>query len=467
MNFRQFLHGRAAVVLMSMTVLIASPVPAQAAPARAKPKAKAIATGVAARKATPAAAVDPALAAAIRNEAGGKIADFYQSRGFRPLWTTLQGRIGTAAQEFLQYLDEAEVDGLRSSRYKPDALREAIARSDQGGAVEIAKADVALTKAFVRYVADMRKVRNVGMTYVGKGLKPAKVADSTILRVAALKNFGDYVRAMGWMSPHYLRMRSALRAAERKGADRETLSVLRLNVERARMLPSPAVRHIVVDAAAARLYYYQDGEQVGSMRVVVGARETQTPMLAGYVNWAIFNPYWNVPDYLVRDNVARKILSGRTLDSMHMQALSDWSAQPAVLDPATIDWQAVRDGRQDLRVRELPGAWNSMGKVKFLFPNDEGIYLHDTPNRDLLVKEDRHLSNGCIRLEDAPALGRWMMGKSFGTKSEAPEQAVPLPAPVPVYLTYLTATAGTKGVALLADVYGRDGRRGERPEPLL
>jgi murein L,D-transpeptidase YcbB/YkuD len=105
--------------------------------------------------------------------------------------------------------------------------------------------------------------------------------------------------------------------------------------------------------------------------------------------------------------------------------------------------------------------------VKFLFPNDEGIYLHDTPNRDLLVKEDRHLSNGCIRLEDAPALGRWMMGKSFGTKSEAPEQAVPLPAPVPVYLTYLTATAGTKGVALLADVYGRDGRRGERPEPLL
>src|SRR5690606_3700974 len=150
--------------------------------------------------------------------------------------------------------------------------------------------------------------------------------------------------------------------------------LLRRNLERARVLPSADVRHIVVDASSAQLWYYQDGERVGTMKVVVGNNETQTPLLAGYLNYASLNRYWNVPDYLVRDNIARKVLSGRSLYSMNMQALSDWSANPRVIDPATIDWQAVASGRWDLRVRELPGPANSMGKVKYIFPNDHGIY---------------------------------------------------------------------------------------------
>ncbi len=97
-----------------------------------------------------------------------------------------------------------------------------------------------------------------------------------------------------------------------------------------------------------------------------------------------------------------------------------------------------------------------MGKVKFLFPKDEGIYLHDTPARDLLRRSDRHLSNGCIRLEKADELGRWMLGKRLKADGDEPEQPVPLAAPVPVYLTYLTATSTKNGLALLDDVYGRD-----------
>lgn len=448
MNVRPFLRGPASAALLTALVLTATPAiihPAQAAAAK---------TGA---RASSANAADRATAAAIRGEAGGKLAAFYAGTNFEPVWS-VKGRMGPSARKLIGYIEDARLDGLDPDRYKPDALRAAIAAADRGGAEERAQADIALSRAFARYVADMRKARDVGMTFAGKGLKPSRPADDAVLRVATMRRLGAYMDEMGWMSPHYVRMREALRAAEARGADRETLEVLRLNRERARVLPSPAVRHIVVDAAAARLYYYQNGEQVGSMRVVVGTARTQTPMLAGYLNWAIFNPYWNVPDYLVRDNVARKVLSGRTLDSMNMQALADWSDEPAVLDPAKIDWQAVRDGRQDLRVRELPGPVNSMGKVKFLFPNDEGIYLHDTPNRDLLAKDARFFSNGCIRLEDAAELGRWMMGKAYGAKGKAPEQAVPLPAPVPVYLTYLTATQTKKGFALLDDVYKRDRR---------
>src|SRR3546814_14502789 len=92
-----------------------------------------------------------------------------------------------------------------------------------------------------------------------------------------------------------------------------------------------------------------------------------------------------------------------------------------------------------------------MGKVKFLFPNDEGIYLHDTPDRALLGKPDRHFSNGCIRLENAAKLGQWLLHRSIATKSKAPEQAVPLPVEVPVYLTYITAVATERGIAFRSE----------------
>jgi murein L,D-transpeptidase YcbB/YkuD len=141
-----------------------------------------------------------------------------------------------------------------------------------------------------------------------------------------------------------------------------------------------------------------------------------------------------------------------------MEALSDWSEAAQPLDPKTIDWSAVASGAQEIRLRELPGAGNSMGRVKFIFPNEDGIYLHDTPDRDLLKKPDRHFSNGCIRLEDAATLGRWLLGKPITAAATAktPEQAVPLHVGVPIYLTYLTATATDKGVAFRNDIYGRD-----------
>lgn len=233
--------------------------------------------------------------------------------------------------------------------------------------------------------------------------------------------------------------------------------LIALNLERTRLLPGPYVRHVVVDAASARLWYFSKGAQDGTMKVVVGAKESQTPMMAGMVRYATLNPYWNVPSDLVERKLAPKMLNGASLTRLHYEALSDWSANAQKLDPATIDWRAVADGRTELRVRQLPGGDNAMGKVKFMFPNDLGIYLHDTPSRDLLAKPARQFSNGCVRLEDAQRLGRWFFGKPLKADSDKPEQHEPLPQPVPVYLTYLTAVPSGDGVQFLPDVYGRDG----------
>src|SRR3546814_20612753 len=97
-----------------------------------------------------------------------------------------------------------------------------------------------------------------------------------------------------------------------------------------------------------------------------------------------------------------------------------------------------------------------MCRVKFLFPNDEGIYLHDTPERELLAKPVRHFSNGCIRLEKAMELGRWLLQRPVPTKDKTPEEAIALPVPVHINLTYFTAEDTKKGVRSRPDVTHRD-----------
>jgi murein L,D-transpeptidase YcbB/YkuD len=97
--------------------------------------------------------------------------------------------------------------------------------------------------------------------------------------------------------------------------------------------------------------------------------------------------------------------------------------------------------------------------MKFVFPNAQGIFLHDTPERQLLSEASRLYSGGCIRLEDAPRLGRWLFGRDLKKSGDAPEQIVPIPTLVPLYVTYLTAVPSSTGIAYFDDVYGRDAAR--------
>lgn len=242
--------------------------------------------------------------------------------------------------------------------------------------------------------------------------------------------------------------------------ERERL--LKLNLERARAMPvTVGDRHVVVDAAAARLYLYENGQVKDTMKVIVGKPGEPTPMIAGLIRYAVLNPYWNVPADLVKSRVAPHVLKRGVsyLKSMGYQVLSDWSEDPRVVDPKKVDWKSVAAGRTQIRVRQLPGRHNGMGKMKFMFPNDMGIWLHDTPDKDLFGESERMFSAGCVRVEDAPRLARWLFGKPLVAQSSAPEQQVPLPEPVPVYITYLTAAPSDRGIAIRNDVYKRDNQR--------
>ena len=204
-----------------------------------------------------------------------------------------------------------------------------------------------------------------------------------------------------------------------------------------------AGRYILVDAASARLYMMEDGRVRDSMKVIVGKPETETPALTSVLHYATLNPYWNVPPDLVRKLVAPNVVKfglGYLADKQY-EVVNDFNQNVQVIPPDSIDWKAVADGRADVRVRQKPGPANSMGQMKFNLANAQGIFLHDTPKKELFAQDVRTLSNGCVRLEDAPRLARWLLGSDPHVADAPPEAHILLPKAVPVTIAYLDSNA--------------------------
>ncbi|MEO8455855.1 MAG: L,D-transpeptidase family protein [Sphingomicrobium sp.] len=240
-----------------------------------------------------------------------------------------------------------------------------------------------------------------------------------------------------------------------------------INMERAKRLPAPEEqrKYAVVDAGSARLSLWDNGRKVDEMKVVVGKAESATPMMAAYIKYASVNPYWNVPPDLVRNLIAPRIVAQGVgyLTEREYQVLSDLSENAQVIDPHSVDWQAVVDGRQEVALRRLPSPANSMGMMKFMLPNYFGIYLHDSPEKEHFTKNELWISNGCVRVEDYKRFASWLFG-GYIPKGKDPkvEEEVDLPRPVPVYMTYLTVQPTATGVQFLSDPYGRDAHLMER-----
>ncbi len=378
---------------------------------------------------------------------------FYAARGNRPLWLD-----GPAADVLLGQIQSASLDAVNPKNLKPGDLARALDRAERGDPDDLAKAEIAATRSFVRYVQAMRQAPRGQMAYESEALAPVVPTAAAALEAAAsAPSLDDYVRTMGWMHPLYAPLRTAL---GREGYGDGQRRQLALNLERVRALPAfTSGRHLLIDAASARMWMYEGNRVVDSMKVVVGKPETQTPVMAGFVRHAIVNPYWNLPDDLMPSRVTDKVLAQGTgyLAKHRLQVLSSWDEGAPVLDPRKVNWRAVAAGTRTIRARQLPGPGNFMGRVKFTFPNPQGIYLHDTPERDLLSKPARQFSNGCVRLEDAGRLYRWLVGQPLPGKSKTVEQEVALPEVVPIYLTYLTALPEGGAIAFRADVYGHDG----------
>jgi murein L,D-transpeptidase YcbB/YkuD len=400
------------------------------------------------------AAANAATAAPLDNE----ITDFYRNRGGAPLWFAPNS--ANAAPQLLQLLATVQADHLNPRRYNVRALNRAVADARSGSPAAIQRAEAMLSAAFVTYARDLRHDPGVGIIYVDRELKPAPPSAGELLTAAArAPSLGDYVQQMGWMNPIYAKLRQAI--ASRLYANAAQFSLLSLNLERARALPSGNGRFVIVNPPAARLYMYENGQVVDSMRVVAGRTDpiAQTPMMNAFIRYIALNPYWNSPPDITARKLAPTILKeGRAYFTKRgYDVVDQFGPNAHVLNPMSVDWHAVAAGRVKVNLRQRPGPANSMGKMKFMFPNQQGIWLHDTPEREKIEDAARLESNGCVRLEDAPRFARWLFnGRPPRTQGAKPEQKVDLPAPVPIYITYLTAVPSGTSIVYFDDFYGKD-----------
>jgi L,D-transpeptidase YcbB len=409
--------------------------------------------------AAPAAARSPAPAAF-----DSEVADFYRARGGAPLW--LAPGSGNAAPQLIQLLATAQADHLNPRRYNVRALQGALAAARGGSPAAVQRAEAMLSEAFVTYARDVKHDPGVGIIYVDKELRPSPPSPAKLLNAAArAPSLASYVAQMGWMNPIYAKLRQAI--ASRVYSNAAQFELLTLNLERARALPSGNGRFVIVNPPAARLYMYENGQVVDSMRVVAGRPDpvAQTPMMNAFIRYIALNPYWNSPPDITARKLAPTILKeGRAYFTKRGYDLVDQFGPNAhVLDPMSVDWRAVAAGRVQVNLRQRPGPANSMGKMKFMFPNSEGIWLHDTPEKEKIEDAARLESNGCVRLEDAPRFSRWLFnGRPPKTQGARPEQKVDLPQLVPLYITYLTAVPSGTSIVYFDDFYGKDRAGGRR-----
>ncbi|MGI8610860.1 MAG: L,D-transpeptidase family protein [Sphingomicrobium sp.] len=421
-----------------------------------------------AQQAPASASLTPALVTVAPLPASPAVNAYYHLNGNAPIWLR-DAASAEAAKLLPAILERAPLDGLANGPELARLVEDAIARaqaagpSSQPGArpAELVAADKLLSAAWVQYVRAL-KAPIGGMTYGDPGLAPQMPKPDRILHDAQrAPSLADHVRALAAVSPVYAELRDAAWSKLKLGGDRAPDAQLLANLGRARMLPATG-RYVFVNTATAQLWMYEDGRVVDSMKVVVGKRDTPTPMLAGTIHYVTFNPYWNIPTDVARKSVAPLVVKRGTayLRAARYEVASDWTRQATVLDPKTIDWKAVVDGTRDVHIRQLPGPANMMGAIKFGFVNDLGIYLHDTPNKGLFAKAKRTFSLGCVRVEDATRLARWFLGKEPVAPNAEPEQFVQLGKGVPVYLTYLTAVADGGRLAYVDDAYGRDPKAG-------
>jgi len=239
------------------------------------------------------------------------------------------------------------------------------------------------------------------------------------------------------------------------------------NMERWRWLPDDlGERHVMVNIPGYTLKALDKGEVALRMPVIVGSVERPTPVFSHRITHLVFNPTWTIPPTVARNDILPKLLRNPAYLKEHDIKLFDsWSGSAKPIDSRSVNWRDIGAKITRYRMRQDPGPKNSLGRIKFMFPNDFDVYLHDTPARDKFAQVERSLSSGCVRVGDPAALTSFLMEGMDDWPVERRTQildggetkTVWLRQSVPVHLTYQTVFFDEAGkIHFLEDVYGCD-----------
>lgn len=246
----------------------------------------------------------------------------------------------------------------------------------------------------------------------------------------------------------------------------ERIAQLQLNMERWRWFPdSLGERYILVNIPAFELSIIEAQAPITRMRAIVGQKARPTPVMSDRMTYLEFNPYWNIPRKIIRQDILPRAIADPTYLSRNgIRVLDGWQHPARELDPMQIAWPAFASRPFPYRLRQDPSDLNALGRVKFMFPNDLSIYIHDTPGKALFDQEKRIFSSGCVRVEEPLLLAHhllssqgWSRAKLDDAIASRQRRTVVLNRPIPVHLVYFTAWVDAdERVHFREDVYGQD-----------
>ena len=243
---------------------------------------------------------------------------------------------------------------------------------------------------------------------------------------------------------------------------------MRLNLDRIKWLHERhAKRHIMINIPAFTLFFEEDEKLRQNMRVITGKKKNPTPIFSNIVKTIVLNPHWNVPKSIIQKEMIPKLLKNpNAMVKQGIEIRQGWGKDAPLVSGSSVDWTQYRYSKtMPYHFAQVPGYKNALGKVKFLFPNQFSVYMHDTPNKNLFKRSSRAFSHGCIRLHKPRELL-----KTFSTFNETVDfeksqkrlkgkkkAYLNLTSQVPVDVIYLTSYVDYEGVLQFRkDVYGYD-----------
>jgi len=386
--------------------------------------------------------------------------------------------------EVLAILSNAAAEGLNPEDYSLSLLKQKfplILLHQQDSPSDLAAYDTAVTISLVRFLHDVHygRVSPHSLNFSIK-LRTQKTLNLPEIIKSAIAS-GSILQLVSNAEPklqQYQQLRSALATYRelvvntQTGHDKKNklynlqnrIIKISLAMERLRWLPEMnSGKSIIVNIPAFQLWGVDsDNNQSVNLKVVVGkAQKNQTPVLMAEMRYIEFMPYWNVPPSIFQKEIWPKL-----------------SANPNYLVGQNMEVVSLKNGK--MRIRQRPGGKNALGKLKFIFPNPYGVYLHDTPSKSLFSRSRRDFSHGCVRVQHPDELARFVLGMQEGWTQEriannldsSVHHQTSLKTVIPVLFFYSTAFYEKKDVlAFYDDIYGYDapllmalGKVGDAPD---
>lgn len=414
-----------------------------------------------------------------------QVKDFYKGINFETIWIDTFN-INQPADSLLSFIRECANVGLYPNDYHLTRIEQLLSKPiPHEHAVQL---DAYLTDAYFTLAHHLRRGRVVRKTLERITLDSLAVENLRIELESALKS-NDIKQTLLAHEPRHSQYH-AVKCALKEFLKSDTASTIdsvtirRKNqliatLERWRWQPQLPDRFLSVNIPAFELKVVEDDSLVFSSKVIIGKKETPTPNISSVIRSFIIYPYWHVPKSIL-DEILPAIQTDTNYIRKHNYEVLDRHGK--VLKNSAIDWKKFDAENFPYTLRQREGSENTMGVIKFVFPNNYGVYLHDTNARGLFSKKDRALSHGCIRVHKAVALARYLAkdDDTYVGPDDLDEyllvrkkMVVNVVKPLPVFLDYFTVESKDGKVFFYDDIYDWDdelvralrGERLEMPEP--